>query len=175
MPPSPPPSEASSAEPGTLHGGVPRLQAEGPSYPALAKLIATALVAALAASAVPLFDNGMPAWDAGWKLTFGTGAAFVVFGYLTILTSRTGVDGERIYQTGLLGKQVNLREVTQVRLVRVPWLGALIVPRLVARAGMLRTLRFPTADAEVLRLFELLAYGGANPPGTPTAPPADTH
>lgn len=173
MPPSPPPSESAPAGPGTPPG-VSGLRAEGPSYPTLAKLIATVLVAALAASAVPLFDNGMAAWDAGWKLTFGTGAAFVVFGYLTILTSRTGVDGERIYQTGLLGKQVNLREVTQVRLVRVPWLGALIVPRLVARAGMLRTLRFPTADAEVLRLFELLAYGGANPPGTPTAPPADT-
>jgi hypothetical protein len=150
-----------------------QLRAEGPSYPALAKLIATALVAALAASAVPLFDNGMPAWDAGWKLTFGTGAAFVVFGYLTVLTSRTGVDGDRIYQTGLLGKQVRMREVTQVRLVRVPWLSALIVPRLVARAGMLRTLRFPTADAEVLRLFELLAYGGGSS-DAPAAPPADT-
>lgn len=146
MPTSPPPSD-----------GV--LRAEGPAYPPLAKLIATVLVAALAASALPVLQQGVAEWDAGWKLTSATGAAFVVFGYLTVLTSRTGVQGDRIYQTGLLGKQVRLRDVTQVRLVRVPWLGGLIVPRLIARVGMLRTFRFPSADPEVIRLFELLAYG----------------
>jgi len=174
MPPSPPPSEAPPGDPDGAQAAAAVLRAEGPSYPLLAKLIATALVASLAAAALPLVFDGFHAWDADWKLAFGTGAAFVVAGYATVLTSRTGVDGERIYQTGLLGKQVMLREVTQVRLVRIPWLGALFVPRLVTRVGMFRTMRFPTADTEVLRLFELLAYGGGAPPDPSAAPPADT-
>ncbi len=75
------------------------------------------------------------------------------------MTSRTGIDGERVYQTGLLAKEMPIRTITQVRLVHVPGLRWLIVPRLVAKAGGLRTLSFPTADPQVLYAFRALAYG----------------
>lgn len=152
----------SSAGPSDSSANLVRpVQAEGPSFPPLVKLLATALVAALGASSLPVLQQGLASWDAAWKLTVGTASVFVAFGYVTILTSRTGIDAERIYQTGLLSKQMALREITQVRLVRLPGLNWVVVPRLVARAGMMRALSFPTADARVLRVFELLAYGGS--------------
>ncbi len=58
-----------------------------------------------------------------------------------------------------LAKEMPIRTITQVRLVHVPGLRWLIVPRLVAKAGGLRTLSFPTADPQVLYAFRALAYG----------------
>ncbi len=133
--------------------------AEGPSFPATTRFIATIIVAALAASAWPVLRRGLLSSDTTLQLAVGLGMVFVMVGYFTILTSRTGIDEKRIYQTGLMGKQMPIRNITQVRLVHIPGLRWLIVPRLVAKAGALRTLSFPTADPEVLRAFQVLAYG----------------
>lgn len=134
--------------------------AEGPSFPAPTRLLATLIMIALVVTAWPVLRAGLADWDASLQLAVGLGVAFVAAGYFTILTSRTGIDEHRIYQTGLMAKEIPIRNITQVRLVHVPGLRWLIVPRLVARAGMLRTLSFPTADPQVLQAFRLLAYGG---------------
>ncbi|MEY2800891.1 MAG: hypothetical protein RL513_475, partial [Pseudomonadota bacterium] len=116
-------------------------------------------VVAIIATAWPVVAQGLAHWDSTLLLGAGLGAAFVAAGYHTIMTSRTGIDEERVYQTGLLAKEMPIRTITQVRLVHVPGLRWLIVPRLVAKAGGLRTLSFPTADLQVLQTFRELAYG----------------
>lgn len=133
--------------------------AEGPSFPAPTRALASAIVVAIAVNAWPVVARGFTDWDSALLLGLGVGAAFVATGYHTIMTSRTGIDGERIYQTGLLGKELPIKTITQVRLVHIPGLRWLIVPRLVAKAGMLRSLSFPTADPQVLQAFRMLAYG----------------
>ena len=143
------------------------LVAEGPSFPVTIRFLATAIMAALAAAAWPVLERGVLSWDLSFQLALGFGVVFVLVGYLSIMTSRTGIDGRRIYQTGLMSKEMPIRNITQVRLVHIPGLRWLIVPRLVTKAGVLRSASFPTADDRVLRAFELLAYGGQ---GTPPSP-----
>lgn len=135
----------------------------GPSFPPAVKLLATALVAALAGfAAMTLIDPAVTPrtsptpGDIGFLLTL---SLVIGSGYWGILTSRTSFQGDHIDQTWLWRKTVNIADIAQVKLVRVPGLDWLVVPRLVVRTGDGLT-TFQTGDPVVLARFKLLAHGG---------------
>jgi hypothetical protein len=133
--------------------------AEGPAFPAPVKALATILVLTLALwGAMVLADPGASLPDReGWAFLCAA-CAVVAFGYGHILFSRTRFDGRGITQSGLWRKHVALSEITQLKLICVPGLTWLIVPRLVVRADFGLT-NFCAGDPAVLAQFRRLAYG----------------
>lgn len=135
----------------------------GPSFPRAVKGLATGLVVALLVFAAMALTG--PAGEAARPLAAGdigfvVAAALVIgSGYWGILTSRTSIDGQHIEQTWLWHKKVAIADITQVKLVRLPGLDWLVVPRLVVRTGYGLT-TFQTGDPAVLARFRLLAHGG---------------
>jgi hypothetical protein len=134
---------------------------EGPSFPLAVKVLATVLVAALALQGWQVI--GQQPWrQLGWPAGLFLLSALVVIasGYWGILTSRTSIDGRCIRQSWLWPKEVVLADITQVKLLHVPGLSWLMVPRLVVRSGSMNLTTFHAADPQVLAALRLLAYGG---------------
>lgn len=134
----------------------------GPSFTWLSKLLATALVVALLVGAGMLsirqpdsLQESLGAQEWGFLLAV---AGVIGSGYWGILTSRTCCDGLSIEQTWLWRKQVRIADITQVKLISVPGLEWLVVPRLVVRTGFGLT-TFHAGDPLVLARFKLLAHG----------------
>ena len=134
----------------------------GPSFPVAVKALATILVVALVAfgsttliSPVGEATRSLTARDIGFLAAL---ALVIGSGYWGILTSRTSIDGEHIEQTWLWHKTVDIADITQLKLVRVPGLDWLVVPRLVVRTGFGLT-TFQAGDPAVLSRFRLLAHG----------------
>jgi hypothetical protein len=92
--------------------------------------------------------------------------AVVVAGYLSVLYSRTTIDGEEIRQSGFPPRRVALADIAQLKLVRVRGLEWLITPRLVVRARGLGVSTFHCADPGVLQAVEQLCYGRSSPSRT---------
>jgi hypothetical protein len=134
----------------------------GPSFPVTLKILATGLIVALvvAGAAVMLGSSGR---DAA-RLSFGQWGfllavvAVIASGYWGILTSQTSCDSQCIEQTWLWCKRVNIAEITQLKLVALPGLNGLVVPRLVVRTGYGLT-TFHAGDPDVYARFKLLAHG----------------
>ncbi|MDO8694067.1 MAG: hypothetical protein Q7J51_08215 [Sheuella sp.] len=132
---------------------------EGPAFPLLVKVMATALMLA------------MVYWGAGaeqqiiWR-EFSSGAA-VLFGgallitvvaYVWILKSRTSIDAQAIEQTWIWKRRVLLADITQAKFIYVPYLSWLIAPRLIVRAGPGVSV-FYSASPQVQRVFARLMSG----------------
>jgi len=149
------PNEASASAVGAFE------RVEGPSFPLAVKVMATLLLLGLAVQGWQVIDR-QPWRDLGWQAGSFLLAAGVVIvsGYWGILTSRTSIDGRCIRQTWLWPKEVVLADITQVKLLHVPGLSWLVVPRLVVRSGTMNLTTFHAADARVLAALRLLAYGG---------------
>jgi len=141
------------------------LVVEGPAYPQTVKALATVLMLTLVLwGAMALAEpNGPLPGPEGWAFLCAA-AGVVLFGYWGILSARTRIDGRCITQSGPWRKHVALIDVTQVKLVCVPGLSWLIVPRLVVRTGYGLT-SFRAGDPAVLAQFRRLAYG--DPPTDP--------
>lgn len=133
---------------------------EGASFSTAMKLLASACMAMLAAGAWEVLAAGAwSQWDSSTRLFMGLAAAVIGTSYAGILTSRTGIDGQHIRQSGLWSKQVRLADITQIKLIAPRGLSWLIAPRLVVRAGGLTLTTFHAADPRVLAAFRRLAYG----------------
>lgn len=149
---------ASGQAAGNPSGGPPCV--EGPSFPVTIKVAATALVAALAYFAWHALDAA--AWsalDTGGRLFLFAASGVAASGWWGVLTSRTRFDGTQISQSWLWAKSVQLRDVTQVKLIHLRGLEWLVVPRLLVRAGGLGLTTFHASDPAVLAAFRRLAYG----------------
>jgi hypothetical protein len=146
---NPPPSSAAG------------VHVEGPSFPLAVKVLATLFVGLLCAQGWQLIDR-QPWRELGWQAGLFVLAVFVVIasGYWGILTSRTSIDDRCIRQSWLWPKEVALADITQVKLLQVPQLSWLVVPRLVVRSGAMHLTTFHAADPQVLAALRLLAYGG---------------
>ena len=134
--------------------------AEGPSFPLLVKVLASALVLALLVGGVRV-STKMAATDMGWSayaLFFG-GLVLVLGSYLAILRSRTAISATHIWQRGLWTRRVALADVSQAKLVRIPRLHWLIAPRLMVRVRGQGIYTFYTADAVVLAYMHRLGLG----------------
>jgi hypothetical protein len=135
------------------------LEAEGPAFTALIKLLASVLVGALivwGARASRLMDWQAFSLSAG--LVWAAALAIVLVVYYWILKSRTSIKNGIIEQTWVWKKQVSIAEIRQAKFIYLPALSWLIAPRLVVRTGPIMTV-FYTAHPDVQRAFAALMLG----------------
>ena len=134
----------------------------GPSFPVSVKIMATVMMFALLVFGSMTFLGPAkvpsPALVAGEWVFLVAVTVVIGTGYWSIVTGRTSCDGQTIEQTWLWRKKVSLADITQIKLIRVPGLNWLVVPRLVVRTGFGLT-TFHAGDPAVYSRFKLLAYG----------------
>jgi hypothetical protein len=134
---------------------------EGPSFPVAIKSVATVLTASVVVWGALTIDELAQARLEAGPIAFLVAVLLVVgTGYWGILTSRTGIDGEFIRQRWLWTKEVRIADITSLKLIHVPGLAWLMVPRLMVRArGTVGMTTFPSADPRVIAAFRRLGYG----------------
>lgn len=128
--------------------------AEGPAFPPLIKLLLTLFTLSVFVAGAIAADQPMlrhAAWEVKGLIVAGL-AMLLVFNYW-VFKSRIRVDSASIHQTWIWNKHVNWSDVTQAKMIYVPFFAWIIAPRLVVRTrGGLATL-FHAADAQVLQAF----------------------
>ena len=135
------------------------LEAEGPAFTVLIKLLASILVGALiywGTRASRIMDWHAFSLSAG--LVWAAALAIVLVVYYWILRSRTSIKGGLIEQTWVWKKQVSVAQIRQAKFIYLPALSWLIAPRLIVRAGPVMSV-FYTADSGVQRAFAALMLG----------------
>jgi hypothetical protein len=138
---------------------------EGPSFPPAVRALATLMLAGLCVWGVKA--AGTAGWHelgSGQWLLLGLAAVVIAVGYWHIQTCRTRIADGVIRQTVPWGRAVELADVTQVKLIRLPGLSALFVPRLVLRARGHGLATFHAGDATLLAAFRRLAHGDVPTP-----------
>ncbi len=136
----------------------------GPAFPIAVRLLATALVASLMHWGIRSVDalTGVR-WN-GWTGTVVVGAmVLVIWCLIWMWRSRTGVDTQGIHQSWIRDKRVAWRDITQARLVAIPYLDGLITPRLVVRPRGGGVVVFHSADPRVLGAFAAYVTTGVPP------------
>lgn len=138
--------------------------AEGAAFPWSMRLFGGAMVAGMlwqGALALPALRQ------ADWSpaaLALTVAALVLVLWCLSwIFRSRTAVDATGVRQTWIWTKQVQWADVAQARILAVPGLEWLVVPRLVVRVRGGGLMAFHTADRAVLQAFALFVATGAPP------------
>ncbi|MFO1265650.1 MAG: hypothetical protein U1F25_16510 [Rubrivivax sp.] len=127
--------------------------------------MATALMAALGAWLSRLWPTlATASWQPEAVAFLVAVGAVVVAGYWAVLTSETSIDERAIRQSAPWRKEVALADITQVKLVRIAGLDALVVPRLVVRSRGLGLTTFTAGDARLVQAFRVLAQGAPPPP-----------
>ena len=159
----PPPRELLQPDP-TQPGALALDAVSGPSFPVSVKVMATVMMLALLVFGSMRFlgpaQAPIPALVTGEWVFLVAVAAVIGSGDWSIMTGRTSCDGQCIEQTWLWRKKVSLADITQIKLISVPGLNWLVVPRLVVRTGYGLT-TFHAGDAAVFSRFKLLAHGGS--------------
>lgn len=127
---------------------------ECPAYPLPLRLLAVALVAALAFYAL----RALPELRAA-QWTF-TGVAMLVLAAVLIawvtwwiVFSRTRLEGDEMVQTWLWDKRVKAQDVASFKLVYLRSLQAVVAPRLLVRRRQGGVTWFHAADADLLMAF----------------------
>jgi hypothetical protein len=134
----------------------------GASFPLAVKLMASAMLAALfiygsKALTAPAMQQAVPLGLGDWGFLVAV-VVVIGSGYWGIMTSQTICHEEGIEQTWLWRKQVRFADIRQVKLINIPALSWLVVPRLVVRTSDgLAT--FHAGDPAILARFKLLAHG----------------
>lgn len=134
---------------------------EGPAFTPLIQVLASILMGAM------IYWGWQSSSQIFSKENSNVAIAMVVFAFLIcclvyywILKSRTSINEECIEQTWIWDKRVKLKEVSQVKLIFIPYLDWLIAPRLVVRSGM-GIMVFHTAHPGVLAAFARISLGRA--------------
>jgi uncharacterized membrane protein YiaA len=137
---------------------------EGAAFTPTIKALSVLLVLGIAVYVVRLWPED------GWlslglqSLGFMAATLVVVLACLGyICWSRVRIDDTHIEQTWMWRKRVAIAEISQLKLIYVPYLSWLIAPRLVVRLGVTGWYVFHAADRRVLQRFYQLAVRGANP------------
>ena len=134
--------------------------AEGAAFPLPVKALASLLVAALLFWGIRAADQIVGVgWSAGAVAFMAITLCVIGLCYYWIMCSRTAIDATSIRQTWLWPKRVALADITQAKLIYVPYLRWLIAPRLIVRARGLGMFVFHAADDKVLRKFVNLSLG----------------
>ncbi len=141
----------------------------GPAFPIGVRLLAATLVVTLVQWGIRSLDAlASVAWN-GWTATVVVGAMVgVVWSGVWMWRSHTGVDAEGIHQSWIRDKRVAWRDIHQARLIAIPYLGAVITPRLVVRPRGGGVVVFHSADPQVLGAFAAYLTTGV-PPLAPQA------
>ena len=134
--------------------------AEGAAFPLTVKALASLLVAALLFWGIRAADQIVGVgWSAGAVAFMAITLCVIGLCYYWIMCSRTAIDATSIRQTWLWPKRVALADITQAKLIYVPYLRWLIAPRLIVRARGLGMFVFHAADDKVLQKFVKLSLG----------------
>ena len=135
------------------------LEAEGPAFTVLIKLLASVLVGAL------IFWGARASRVLAWQefslqagLVWLAALAIVLVVYYWILKSRTSIKQGVIEQTWVWKKQVRIADIRQAKFIYLPYLSWLIAPRLIVRTGPIMTV-FYTGHPDVQRAFSALMLG----------------
>jgi hypothetical protein len=89
----------------------------------------------------------------GWPLA---ALGVILYTWWYIVTSRTTLTAEKLHQSWMWDKKLELRDLAYCKLIRVPGLDWLIAPRLYARTLMGKFAVFYAADPAMLAEFERL-------------------
>ncbi len=136
--------------------------AEGPAYPLPARVAAAALMAALAGSVVQAWPLLQAAdWTRAQLLFAGVALLALGLGFASVMCSRTRIDEEAIARTGPWPRRLRWDQVQRIKLVRVPGLELIVVPRLVLRSGALQGAAFTAGDAALREAFRRIALHGS--------------
>jgi len=137
---------------------------EGAAFTPTIKAMSVLLVLGIAVYVVRLWPED------GWlslglqSLGFMAATLVVVMACLGyICCSRVRMDDTHIEQTWIWRKRVAIAEISQLKLIYVPYMSWFIAPRLVVRLGVTGWYVFHAADRRVLQRFYQLAVRGANP------------
>lgn len=138
----------------------------GPSYPLLVRQLASLVTLAVAVAAgvaiAPL--SGLQGQAAALTLAAG---AVVLLGWVVVVTGVTEVTGTAVRQRGLVWREARFAEIRQLRLVHLPGLEAVFVPRLLVRTDGLGFRGFCAGTPDLTAAFRALA-GGRWPAETAT-------
>lgn len=135
---------------------------EGPAYPLFVKALALVLTAAVLVGGweqraelarLPLSGPTLP--------FMGAVLLVILLGCYSVVASRTGLGDDAIWHRSLWTRRVAYADITQVKLVHVPGLAWLIVPRLVVRTKGLGVRSFPLGDARLVAAVQALKALGA--------------
>ncbi len=137
---------------------------QGPAFPLGVRLLATALVGALLAWGVRGLEALSGAHWNGWTATvLGTALVLVIWSLTWMWRSRTRVDADGIHQSWIRDKQVAWGDITQARLIAIPYLDFLVTPRLVVRPRGGGAVVFHSADPRVLGAWAAYLTSGMVP------------
>ncbi len=133
---------------------------EGASFPVFIKLISTVGVLLALVWSWHVYQILRISTSTLAALGFlGGGILIVLLGYVGMIIGRTRIDAHRIEQRGLWTKRVDLTDITHIKLVIIPKLSWLIVPRLIVRTKGWRVTTFQAADPRLIEAFYRLAKG----------------
>jgi hypothetical protein len=128
------------------------------------RLLASALVAGLMHWGIRSRTEWLSVpWNGWTAAVIGVATFMAVWSLVWMWRSRTRVDAEGIHQTWIRDKHVAWQDITQARLVAIPFLEGLITPRLVVRPRGGGTVVFHSADPQVLRAFAAYVTTGTPP------------
>ena len=135
------------------------LEAEGPAFTVLIKMLASILVGAL------IYWGARAARLVVWQefslsaaCVWGAALVIILVIYYWILKSRTSIKQGVIEQSWLWKKQVRISDIRQAKFIYLPYLSWLIAPRLIVRTGPVMTV-FYAAHPAVQRSFATLMLG----------------
>lgn len=132
--------------------------AEGPTFPLPIKVLASVLVASLALYGVRIADRMLAAaWSASALFLVLAALGVTVVCYFRMLRSRTAIDAQFIRQDFLWPKKVALADITQAKIICVPYMSWLITPRLAVRARGGGMSLFYGGNEQVFRAFARLS------------------
>lgn len=141
-----------------------QLSAEGPSFPLSVKLLATVLMAGVLFWGWRVADQIASASMGGGGYGFLLATILVlVCGYWGMLRSRTAISATHISQRWLWNKRVDLAEVTQAKMIHLPYLSWLIAPRLMLKVKGRGLYTFHIADPAVMAIAQRLGLGRPQP------------
>lgn len=140
------------------------LEAEGPAFPLTTKLFASALMLALLVWGWRAADKIIAAPMSNGAYGFLLAAVIALLCcYVALLRSRTAISATHITQHWLWTKRVALDDVTQAKLIHLPYLSWLIAPRLMLKVRGHGLYTFHIADPAVLATVKALRLGRATP------------
>lgn len=142
----------------------------GPAFPLAVRLLASVLVAGLLYGALDSRAQLLGVDWNGWTATVvGLAMLMAVWSLVWMWCSRTGVDAQGIHQTWIRDRHVAWQDISQARLIAIPFLEGLVTPRLVVRPRGGGTMVFHSADPQVLRVFAAYVAHGTPPFPAPDA------
>lgn len=133
---------------------------ERPAFSVVIKVLTTILVVALLFWTWRVADEIVDAaWTAGTVGFMLAAYAGILLCYYWILKSRIRIDAKSIRQTWLWSREVEIADITQIKLIYVPYLSWLIAPRLVLKVRSRGVFVFHASHPEVLQAFARLSLG----------------